>query len=474
MKAVELFCGAGGMSRGFIDAGIDVIRAYDAWTVAVETYRRNLGDHVRQADLADVLSVVPQIAALAPDLIFGGPPCQDYSAAGNRIEGRNASLTVAFAIIVATVRPQWFVMENVIRAQKSEAWAKAQQILRRAGYGFSVSKVNAAYYGVPQSRRRLLVVGRLGERDGFLESAIASAAAERPMTLRDLFEAKSPDAVLLHAHNGAGRSVWSADEPKPTIRSASGRQLPEGYVAHSADSPLIQNGYIYSRPVRAGRGVRSIDEPFPTVTRTSGERAGPRYLASPNPGDPVCASAVAQLTVRQIARIQGFPDNWDWPKTSRQDQMQMIANAVPSPVSKVVGTIILSRHMGNDIPAVQGRFLDWLVERGRSRAVARNVKASLNRSRRLLGGRTLAEPALEIRILEESEAFQAMSTGTKSDLRQALRLYSEFLVEREEARGSRPAASARASPGAKEVPVNPSVAEGREDSGETTKRKAAA
>ncbi|MCD2175359.1 DNA cytosine methyltransferase [Rhizobium sp. C4] len=419
------------MSRGFIDAGIDVIRAYDAWTAAVETYRRNVGGHVRQADLADVLSVVPEITALTPDLIFGGPPCQDYSTAGKRIEGRNASLTVAFAIIVATVRPEWFVMENVVRAHKSEAWTKAQQILRRAGYGFSVSKVNAAYYGVPQNRRRLLVVGRLGERDGFLESAIASAAAERPMTLRDLFEAKSPDAVFLPARNGARCSVWSADELMPTIRSASGRPLPEGYVAHSADAALIQNGYIYSRPVRAGRGVRSIDEPFPTVTRTSWERAGPRYLANPNPGDPVCASAVAQLTFRQIARIQGFPENWEWPKTSRQHQMQMIANAVPPPVSKVVGTIILSRHMGNDIPAVQGRFLEWLVGRGRSRAVARNVKANLNRARRLLGGRTFVEPALEIHTLETSEQFQCMSAGTKSDLRQALRLYAEYLAQKQ-------------------------------------------
>lgn len=136
MRTVELFCGAGGMSRGLVDAGFDVVRAYDAWPAAVETYRRNIGPHVVEADLNSLLSIVPQITALAPDVVCGGPPCQDYSLAGRREEGKNASMTVAFAIVVTATRPEWFIMENVLQAQKSQAWAEARAMLKRRDTDF--------------------------------------------------------------------------------------------------------------------------------------------------------------------------------------------------------------------------------------------------------------------------------------------------------------------------------------------------
>lgn len=177
VRAVELFCGAGGMSRGLIDAGIDVVKAYDAWPVAVENYRHNIGPHVEVADLKDILSIVPAISLLEPDMICGGPPCQDYSLAGRRQEGENASMTIAFAIIATAVRPEWIVMENVIQAAKSKAWTEARAMFKRAGYGLSESRTNASLYGVPQSRRRFIVVARIGERDGFLQSAVSDAAS---------------------------------------------------------------------------------------------------------------------------------------------------------------------------------------------------------------------------------------------------------------------------------------------------------
>jgi DNA (cytosine-5)-methyltransferase 1 len=388
MRAVELFCGAGGMSRGLLDAGFEIALAYDAWAVAVETYRQNVGLHVRQVDLSNLLPVIPEIAKLRPDLICGGPPCQDYSLAGRRTEGTNANLTLAFAIIVASVRPAWFWMENVIPAARSAAWAEARAILERAGYGISESRIDASYYSVAQSRRRLMVIGRLGERDSFLESAVASAASSRPMTLRQLFA--QPD-----------------------------------------DAPLIENGFIYSRPVRAGRGVRSIDESFPTVTRTSWERPTPRYLSAPHPKDPVKATDTAVLSMAHLSRIQGFASDWQWEIGTKRDRLQMIANAVPPPAAKVIGEVILARHRGESLPLIEGRFLDWLVFRGKSRASARNVKSHLNRARRILNGRTFADAALEVLAIEATPSFEELPKGTKSDLRQALRLYAEFKVEKD-------------------------------------------
>jgi len=429
VQAVELFCGAGGMSCGLRDAGIRVISAYDAWPVAVRNYNFNLGrDHAKVVDLNHLLGIVPEIMRLAPDMICGGPPCQDYSLAGKREEGQNASMTIAFAIAVTTVRPEWFLMENVLQVQKSQAWAEAKAMLKRAGYGISESKVNAAYYGVPQARRRMFIVGRLGEKDGFLQSAIAERASAKPMSLRQFFGAHVPEAVYFPATSDARRSFYSADEPAPTIRERSIRPLPSMHRYHPADIALLENGHVYSRPVRGGRGVRTIDEPISTITRTSWERPTPRYLSAPHPDDPVCASETAVLDVRQISRIQGFPAGWGWIATAKRDILQMIANAVPAPVAQVLGEVILERHRAESIPAIEGRFVDWLALNGRNRATARNIKANVNRARRLLSGRTFAKLDDELTALDLATGFDELSKTTKSDLRRALTLLSEFEV----------------------------------------------
>lgn len=426
MRAVELFSGAGGMSRGLVDAGFEVVRAYDAWPAAVETYRRNIGPHVVEADMNDLLSIIPEISALAPDVVCGGPPCQDYSLAGRRLEGKNASMTIAFAIVVTTVRPEWFIMENVTQAQKSKAWSEARVMLKRAGYGLSESKIHAAHYGVPQSRRRFFVIGRLGEKDGFLQSAIAAKASSTPMTLRQFFGSSVPEALFFPSTSDARRSFYSANESAPTIRERSIRRLPEAHRYHPADVALLENGYVYSRPVRGGRGVRSIDEPISTITRTSWERPTPRYLGAPHHLDPVAATDTAVLTVDQIARIQGFSAGWDWGGIAKRDILQMIANAVPASVAQSLGEVILERHRGQSMPSLEGRFIDWLVHGGRSRAIAHNVKSNVGRARRLLGGRTFADIGHEILALETSPGFHALPKNTRSDLRRALTVLSEF------------------------------------------------
>jgi DNA (cytosine-5)-methyltransferase 1 len=385
LKVVELFCGAGGLSLGLLNAGFDVVGAFDQWPLAVETYRCNVGDHVVEADLSKVVGIVPRILRLQPDLISAGPPCQDYSVAGRRQEGSNADLTVAFAIIVATVRPEWFIFENVVSASKSKAWTEARLILERAGYGISESRLKMEHYGVPQQRRRLVSIGRLGERHHFLEANIAAAADTHPMTLATYFQADDP--------------------------SISG------------------SAYVYCRPLRAGRGVRSTNEPFVTVTRTSWERPTRRYLSAPHPSDPVPASQALWLNTDQLSQIQGFPPNWNWGVASRHDIMQMIANAVPPPVAKRIGDVILTRAAGKTIPQVEGRFLDWLAKGERSRATARNIKANLSRAMRLLNGRTLSDPAQELAMLEAASGFEALGRATRSDLRQALKLYGEFRKE---------------------------------------------
>jgi len=369
VRAVDLFCGAGGMSLGLQNAGFKIVQAYDAWEPAVATYRENVGHHVWQHDLNDILGVGSMLASLQPDMICGGPPCQDYSVAGERQEGQNASMTKAFAMLVCIARPQWFLMENVEQAKNSKAWAEARTILQRAGYGLTECKLDASFYGVPQARKRLFIVGRLGERDGFLSSALMGARSDKQMTLGEVFGADCPP-IFLYPRFRMNKAVWRSYESAPTIIASSWRPIPEG------------------REVAAGTVVPSLT---------------------------------------QMGQLQGFPANWEWRGSSKHENMKLIANAVPVTLAEAIGRVILSRETGESLPAIQGNFTRWLMQRGRSYQSARNVKSQLLKARRLLGGRTFKDTGIELARLEALPDFQAIAPKMKSDLRAALRLYAEFL-----------------------------------------------
>jgi DNA (cytosine-5)-methyltransferase 1 len=165
MRVVDLFAGCGGMSLGFERTGLDVVAAFDNWEPAVKTYENNFRHPVHNFDLSTVN--IASIRKYQPDMIIGGPPCQDFSSAGKRNEtlGR-ANLTLSFATIIKQILPKHFVMENVDLAQKSKAYQQAKQVLENAGYSMKEIVLNAAYCGVPQSRKRLFVFGDLQSRNG--------------------------------------------------------------------------------------------------------------------------------------------------------------------------------------------------------------------------------------------------------------------------------------------------------------------
>ncbi len=357
------------MSLGLRNAGFDVIQAYDNWQPAIDTYRENIGHHIWKHDLSNILGVGAMISQLQPDMICGGPPCQDYSIAGERQEGKNASMTKAFAMLVTIARPKWFLMENVDQAAKSQAWAEARTMLQRAGYGLTEAKLDASWYGVAQARKRLFVIGRLGERDGFLSSALMDARSDKQMTLSDVFGTDCPP-IFLYPRFRMNKAVWQACEPAPTIIASSWRPIPDG------------------REVPAGTVVPSL---------------------------------------AQMGQLQGFPADWQWRGRSKHECMKLIANAVPVTLAEAIGNVILSREAGESFPAIQGNFTRWLMQRGQSNAVARNAKAHVVKARKMLGGRTFRDVRMEILALEETPEFDALDRKVKSNLRAAVRLYAEFL-----------------------------------------------
>ncbi len=182
IKVVDLFCGCGGMTLGFQKAGFDVVAGFERWDAAIFCYGKNFNHPVEDADLSNVELSVKAISKYDPGIIIGGPPCQDFSVAGNRVEGARADLTISFAKIVKEIVPEYFVMENVERAAESEAYKNARIIFKEAGYGLTEKVLDASFCGVPQKRRRFFCIGCKDASDGFLEGLLSTNQSIFPLT----------------------------------------------------------------------------------------------------------------------------------------------------------------------------------------------------------------------------------------------------------------------------------------------------
>jgi DNA (cytosine-5)-methyltransferase 1 len=291
MRAVDLFAGCGGLSLGLQRAGFDVVAGFEIWHSAANVYRANFVHEVHEIDLSNVSKAISVISDYRPDLIAGGPPCQDFSQAGLRREGDRASLTDDFARIIAEVKPRWFLMENVERALTSSAFQRARRVLLNAGYGLTVRVLDASRCGAPQLRKRMFCIGQLSGHDDGVGRLLDSNLRSTPMTVREYFgESIDTEFYYRHPRNYSRRGVYSIDEPAPTMRGMN-RPIPKGYPGH--------------------------------------------------PGDAVPVSgAVRPLTTTERSRIQTFPSDFRW-LGSKTEVEQMIGNAVPVALGTYVGAAIL-------------------------------------------------------------------------------------------------------------------------------------
>lgn len=158
VRTVDLFCGCGGLSLGFQNCGYEIVGAFDFWQPAIDCYNTNFNHRAAILDLSKKNTALKAIRELKPEVIIGGPPCQDFSSAGERKEGDRANLTVSFAKIVKSLKPKYFVMENVSRAQSSAAYNEARALFKAAGYGLTEQVLDASKCGVPQKRKRFFVL----------------------------------------------------------------------------------------------------------------------------------------------------------------------------------------------------------------------------------------------------------------------------------------------------------------------------
>ena len=337
MRIVDLFCGAGGMSLGFQEAGFSIVLAADNWEVALECYKKNFKHPIKQLDLHNVDHVSLEILKVRPDIIIGGPPCQDFSGAGSRKEGSRAMLTSDYARIVAKCSPKYFVMENVARARLSNAYKTARQIFTEAGYGLTEIVLDACFCGVPQHRKRFFCIGGKRETEGFLEKLLISRQSDVAMSLRDYFgDALSFEYYYQHPRNYSRRGVFSVDEPSVTIRGAT-RPMPKYYKRHSLDA---------AAPHR--NGIRAF-------------------------------------TVAERAAIQMFPQNYLWSESPSANN-QMIGNAVPIGLAKYVADALMYYIDNKPKLHIPLTFMEWLQQNKHLRFPAsRDMLSRYRRARKIIG-----------------------------------------------------------------------------------------
>lgn len=378
MRVTDLFAGCGGMSAGFEAAGFEVVMAAEKWDAAREVYNDNFGHEASAIDLSNLVEATYRVNRENPDIIVGGPPCQDFSAAGQRRETDRADLTMVFAEIVRAVQPQWFVMENVPSVAGSAAYSHARPTLASAGYGMTEVVLDASFFGVPQIRKRFFCVGCLGEEDGFLQRHLEDLRREDRTSVRDyLGDEFGINVYYRHPRNWGRKAIYSIDEPAATIRSTN-RPIPPKYRLHENDASDTLEG-------------------------------------------------IRPLTPQERARIQTFARTFAF-KGTRTDIDTMVANAVPVELARRVGETITLYERTRGLTDDGDAFRRWLAEEcGLTVASVGDVVSRLRRVEKLLGGGDLdVDPRDTIHALTKIPEFERMSASVRSHLKRAVQLQAAF------------------------------------------------
>jgi DNA (cytosine-5)-methyltransferase 1 len=268
MKTLDLFAGCGGMSYGFQNAGFNIDAAFDNWKPAIKVYSDNFSHPIFDLDLSSD-EAIQEIAKHSPEIIIGGPPCQDFSIAGhNNKDSKRANLTVNFANLITTVMPEWFVMENVYNIERNPVLSKVKKIYKGAGYGLTSYVLDASYVGVPQARKRYFLIGHIDSEDGFLTDILKKNLSDKQTTVHDyLKDTLDIEYYYMHPRSYARRAVFSVHEPSSTIRGTN-RPIPPNYKRHPADKAEISENV---RPLTTKE--RSYIQSFPESFKLEGTKA---------------------------------------------------------------------------------------------------------------------------------------------------------------------------------------------------------
>lgn len=331
---------------GLTHAGFDVIASMDSWEAAIKTFGSNFQHRAQQVEI-EWDTPLP-----LSDVIVGGPPCQGFSSAGRKTPNDERNTLVAvFAHLVSRNRPKAFIFENVegfLTGDKGRWVVDLLAPLVRAGYCISVRKVNAANYGVPQHRKRVIVVGGLGWLPGLPEPThrafgapgSANIANDRPPALTvEQALAGLPLAVAQGLTPEVSDHVFRTPSPEDAERIS---MLEPGQTMRDLPKNLWHGTYLR-------RANRRVSDGTPTERR-GGAPAGMRRLRADEPSKAITSGASSEfvhpyedrmLTLRECARLQTFGDEFEFSGTLAQRALQ-IGNAVPPKLAEAIGRYLLA------------------------------------------------------------------------------------------------------------------------------------
>jgi DNA (cytosine-5)-methyltransferase 1 len=374
----SLFAGIGGFDLGFERAGMEC-----AWQVEIDKDASSVLNHhwPDVPTIKDVRNVTGQSPTV--DLICGGFPCQDVSVAGKRagLAGKRSGLWFEFHRILSELTPRWVVVENVPGLLSSNGGADFAVILRglvELGYGVAWRILDAQYFGVAQRRRRVFIVGSLGdgraaevlfEREGLpgdiaprreagseLARDVAASLRGRGKGTGTRIDNETQDSKLVvfeprFARNGRG----APDTIAPPLKAQSG-QTGKGdgapvlaFVQNTRDEVRLMNGdgqitgALSAQPGMKQQSYISLPmsarvetgETVSTLDSQSGENRGG------SEGKKVLThSGVRRLTPTECERLQGFPDGWT-DGQSDSKRYRQLGNAVAVPVAEWLGNQLM-------------------------------------------------------------------------------------------------------------------------------------
>lgn len=339
-KGLDLFCGAGGLSLGFMMAGGTPIGAIDIDEDAISTYR-SLFPMAKSIHLGDIKEWHPEEEIEEVNVIIGGPPCQGFSLArGTRfVDDPRNHLYKDFVRLVEYYNPQWFVMENVQGIMNIGGGVIYQQILEdfeKLGFKVECRVVNMAEYGVPQLRKRAVFVGnRMGiefqwpmktnvkkirniprHELGLPDyNSVNSALSDLPLPIGKYFSHRA------NAQMRGPRNRFANTEPAYTLR-VRGDEF--ALCAEPAVSAFIP-GDAPDEPI----SYNLVETPLQEFYR----QKAPAWIHIPatketNKKNTRVLTGTRKLTLRESARLQTFPD-WVKFHGRRTSQAKQIGNAVP-------------------------------------------------------------------------------------------------------------------------------------------------
>lgn len=344
-KALSLFAGAGGCSLGFKYAGIDMIAAFDNASAAIETYNSNFGERkAKNVDLSscnfgDIRSNLG-LKRGELDLIIGGPPCQGFTTAGNRFwdDPRN-KLVQNYAQALEVFYPRWFMMENVegiLTTAKGIYVVECLKKMIELGYSVYLKKVYLQEQGIPQRRKRVIIVGNREQKEFKYPSPIeiAGGAIYRncSFTLRDaiadLEDKERPEIDhIFKKESGIQLARIRALKMGQSMKDLPPELQHDSFKRRA--SRRVCDGTPSEKRGGAPSGLKrlSYDEPCLTITSAS-------------PSEFVHPTQDRTLTIRECARVQTFPDSFVFKGTDAQKILQ-IGNAIPPKFAERMANQIL-------------------------------------------------------------------------------------------------------------------------------------